>query len=304
MPTVSDFTSIINQLLPEPHAGLLSGMLFGTKAALSNELYSALITTGTLHIVALSGMNIAILTNLVGKALYVSFSRRIASLLTVAAITVFVLFVGASPSIVRAAVMGGISLFAPIAGRQSLGIPAWAVAVTGMLFVRPGWIAEISFQLSALASLGMICFGESSRSQEHAWKKRMEKRLCQWFGGQQGLVSESPEKKFLRHSSIQTLVVIIHGITSNLKTTLSAQVLTLPVLAFSFHRISLISPITNILIGWTIPPLTALGFIGVLAGYIWLPLGQPVAWLAWVFLEYCIRIVMTTSFIPFAGIGW
>ena len=62
MPTLATFVEIINRVLPEPHAGLLSGILFGIKASISTELYDALVITGTLHIAALSGMNITILT--------------------------------------------------------------------------------------------------------------------------------------------------------------------------------------------------------------------------------------------------
>ena len=90
----------------------------------------------------------------------------------------------------------------------------------------------------------------------------------------------------------------------DLRITLAAQVFTIPLIFWYFHRLSLISPVTNILIGWTIAPVTVLGFASVMAGWIWLPLGFVCAWPAWVLLEYLIRVVMLTGMIPAASVGW
>ena len=157
--SVADFSAVVNGILPEPHAGLLNGMLFGAKATLSKDLYDQLIQTGTLHIIALSGMNITILTNLVGITLLRFVSRRIASLLTIGGILFFVWFVGPSPSIVRAAIMGSISLFAVVSGRQYWPLLSWILAVSVMILLNIQWLFDISFQLSALATLGIILFG-------------------------------------------------------------------------------------------------------------------------------------------------
>ncbi len=159
MITVTTFTSILNQLLPEPHAGLLAGILFGTKATMSRELTDALIRTGTLHIVALSGTNITILTGIINFSLLWLVGRRFASALTILLITGFIWFVGPSPSVIRAGIMGGISLLAIIFGRQTWGLLAWMLAVSTMLLLNPEWITDLSFQLSAMATLGIILFG-------------------------------------------------------------------------------------------------------------------------------------------------
>src|SRR5450759_2989190 len=112
MVTVATFTSVINQVLPEPHAGLLAGILLGTKNTLSKDFLAALTTTGTLHIIALSGMNISILADLSITTFLRVVSRRVASLLTILIIIGFVWFVGVSPSVIRAAIMGCLTLFA------------------------------------------------------------------------------------------------------------------------------------------------------------------------------------------------
>ncbi len=274
MISVSTLTSIIEQFLPEPHAGLLSGILFGVKTSLDPSLKDALVTTGTLHIVALSGMNITMLTSLVNISLLWLFPRKIASGITIGVIIGFILFVGPSAPVIRAAIMGGITLLGIIFGKNVWALWSWGVAVVLMLGVKPLWITDLSFQLSVLASLGLILFGNPVHP-------------------------PSTGSKMYRESWKQSLISLL---TRELRVTLAAQTLTIPVLLFSFGRLSFISPLTNILIVWTLPYITVLGFLVILGGIIFSPVGQMFAWGSWIFLEYVIQIIQWTAKIPFASI--
>lgn len=271
--SVKTFTYLLQTLLPEPHAGLLAGLLFGVKTTVPVELYDALVQTGTLHIIALSGMNISILSGMMQVSMTPFVGRRIASLGTLLLIVVFVWFVGPSPSIVRAAIMSGLSLLAFFSGRQYWALYAWGIAVVGMGVFHPSWIGDISFQLSVFATLGIILFGTRGA---------------------------------IPASCIQPLVwkrVIFGMIRDNMRLTLSAQVFTIPLIFWYFHRVSLISPIANLCIGWVIGPLTGIGWMTIFAGLVWLPLGRVVAWIDWLGLEYLIRTVYFVSGVPFASIG-
>ncbi len=322
--SVVGLTSVLNQLLPEPHAGLLAGILFGTKATLSKSLYQQLITTGTLHVVALSGMNITIIASLVSLTLLRFISRRIASLLTILLVVGFVWFVGMSPSVIRAAIMGCISLLAVIFGKQQWALFSWALAVGIMLLINIGWLGDISFQLSALATLGIILFSRKGhthkarvsilKSTEAPNKKpfwilgllfNSGASLSEERGPIRGAVQDSRAslKNILPLLGQQTKYLWLF-IEDDLRTTLAAQVFTIPLILIHFHRISIVSPLTNVLIGWTIAPVTILGLLTAGIGYIWLPFGQIAAWGSWVFLEYLIQIVSLTSKIPFASFGW
>ncbi len=145
MITVTTFTSIINQVLQEPHAGLLAGILFGTKATLSKDFLDALTTTGTLHIIALSGMNISILSGLSITTLLRFVSRRVASLLTILIIIGFVWFVGVSPSVIRAAIMGCLTLLSIVLGRQTWTLFTYCITIGIMLLLKPDWIGTFPF---------------------------------------------------------------------------------------------------------------------------------------------------------------
>jgi len=299
--TVGDFVGIINQLLPEPHAGLLNGILFGVKATIAKDLSQALIKTGTLHIIALSGMNITILSDLVGITLLRFVSRRVASLLTIVIIIGFILFVGASPSVIRAGIMGSITLIAIIFGRQAWSLLTWIIAVSIMLLIKPAWLGDISFQLSALATLGIILFGGKPTIESGRWKVGMENRKSK--------IDQTNPSSIFHHLPLPSIIYPLSSffyslIEDDLRVTLAAQLFTVPLILFTFRQISLISPLSNILIGWIIQPLTVLGFFTTIAGWVWLPLGQVIAWVTWVPLQYVLTIISFTSHIPFASLSW
>lgn len=261
--TVSDAALIVGQLLPEPQAGLLAGILFGIRANFSTELYNELITTGTLHIVALSGQNISILIGIVHFFLLTVVKRPIANIISIAVIAWFILFVGPSASVIRAGVMGGITLIGISFGRQVVPLVSWLLAVVIMLVLNPQWIVDISFQLSVMATLGILLFGTSKDKKQDLF---------------------SP-------------------LRNDLRLTLAAQVFTIPIIMFAFGRISLVSPLSNLLIGWLIAPVMIGGFALVFAGLIWMPLAQLIAWFVWLPLAFIITIIHLTAKIPFASIG-
>jgi len=263
--TVIGLTTILGRMLPEPQAGFLSGILFGTRSTMTKELIDAFVITGTIHIVALSGQNLSIFTGTFASWMTSFVSRRIASLLTLFMLVWFLWFVGLSPSLVRAVIMGNLTLFAVIFGKRNWSLFSLVLAVSIMLLLNPLWIGDLGFQLSVLATLGIILFGQK-RIVKEPWK-------------------------------------LWHIIRDDLRITLAAQLFTTPLIFFHFHRLSLIAPLTNVLIGWTMPFLMGLGWIAAIAGYIWQPLGLLPAWAAWVLLTYVIRVVEITATIPWASIG-
>ena len=260
------FISSINSLLPEPHASLLNGIIFGYKAQLSKGLYQALIETGTLHIIALSGMNITILVSLTAKTT-LFLGRRFSSLLTIGLIVLFVMLVGMSPTVVRAAIMGSMSLLAIYFGRQYQALLALVLTSLIMLLFDLNLIKSLSFQLSFLATLGLI------------------------------LANRKGERQ-LKNSSWEKL---IYSIKENFRLTLVAQLFTLPVILYYFQRISLISPIANLLIEWAVQPIMVLGLTASVLGYFWLPAGFIPAWLSWVPLTYLITVIRSLARIPGAS---
>ncbi|MEK7141743.1 MAG: ComEC/Rec2 family competence protein [Patescibacteria group bacterium] len=293
--TVSTLTTVLGRLLPEPQAGLLAGILFGTRASLSRALTDAFIATGTIHIIALSGQNVSIVTSLVASSLTHIVSRRIASLLTLLVLGLFLWFVGPSPSLIRAVIMGSLTLFSIIFGKQHWSLLSLILAVAIMLVLNPSWVTDLGFQLSVLATLGIILFGSDGNPSDFVIPAKAR-------------LAES-KRAGIQHSTFHTLIRFVSSeltrvVRDDLRITLAAQLLTTPLIFIAFRRISLVAPLTNILIGWTMPFLMGFGWMAAIAGYFWWPLGVFPAWGSWVLLTIVIRAVELTSRLPLASITW
>jgi len=264
---LNPFISVINQLISEPQASLLNGILFGVKSQMPKELFYALRDTGVLHVIALSGMNISILIDILAK-LTLFLGRRVSIIVTILSIFGFVMFVGPSSSVVRAAIMGAMTLVAIYFGKRAWSLLSLFLASGIMLLVRPEWLKEISFQLSFLATLGVILANNVIK----------------------------------RERSLRLSKQLIFGFKENLAMTLSAQIFTMPIIVYNFHRISLIGPVANLAIGWVVQPIMILGFIVAIVGWVWLPLGYIPAWIVWVPLTYFINVIEVLATIPGASL--
>lgn len=266
---INSILAVIGQILPEPQASLLVGMVFGAKASLPKSFYDSLIATGTVHIVVLSGQNISILTTIISR-MTLAFGRRISLMLTVVTMVGFILLVGVQAPVVRAAIMASFSLLAVYFGKQSWSLLGLFWAAVLMLLINPAWFFDLSFQLSFLATLGIILFGGAMKNKSHL-----------------NLLNE-----------IKSEFLLI------LRTSLAAQILTIPLIAFHFGRISLVAPLANVLVGWTVAPIMSLGLLTVAAGVVSLPLGRVVGLFAWVLLSFFIKAIELIVLIPFASIAW
>ncbi|HRN70949.1 MAG TPA: ComEC/Rec2 family competence protein, partial [Candidatus Woesebacteria bacterium] len=103
-------TSVINTYLPEPHASLLNGIVLGVDLQTTYSFKEKLKDVGLIHIVVLSGMNITLLSAVILQIIIPLFGRKIATIATIVSIIVFIWFVGIDPPIVRAGIMGILSL--------------------------------------------------------------------------------------------------------------------------------------------------------------------------------------------------
>jgi competence protein ComEC len=260
------FVEVLSASLPEPHSALALGLILGLKRALPQDFQAALVLAGVSHIVVISGYNISVITrNLLKTRAW--WGKRVAFWLSLATVLAFVILTGADASVVRAAVMGMLVVLALNLGRlyQSLNALIFVAAI--MVLANPKILShDIGFQLSFLATLGLI------------------------------YLSPMFEKWFAR-------VPDVLGFRTNLSSTLAAQIFTLPILIYYFDRISIVAPVVNVLILWTIPYTMLLAFVAGLAGIVYLPLGHLVASLPWVFLEFQIRVIQFFAHLPFAALS-
>jgi len=243
---------IYQRVLPEPMASLLTGIVLGVKSSLPYDFNEALRNTGVIHVVVASGTNITFVVVFLIFIFNRFFNRRLAILLSFLGIIFYSAMAGFQAPIVRASLMALTVLSSQILGRQSFGLLSLTFAVLMMLFINPLYIQDVGFQLSVMATLGLLAIGPIFKR----WK---------FFS--------------------------IPFIGEDLKTTLSAQIMVLPILLFSFGKVSILSPIVNALVLWVIPPVMILGFVIAVLGLIYFPLAQIVSYFAYGFLFYFVEMV-------------
>ena len=158
-----EVVSRIEQAMPEPAAALAAGMLVGEQSSLPPEIDNALRVTGTTHLVVVSGQNVALLLGIAVSLLTAFVARRAASLIALVLLPAYVVFVGADPPVVRAAIMATAVVAAAVTGRRT---PSWiylTYAASLMLTLEPRLIRDVSFQLSAMATAGIITLSPALR---------------------------------------------------------------------------------------------------------------------------------------------
>jgi len=129
-------------------------------SGLPDDLQQDFKDTGTSHIIAISGFNIAIIAAIFLSLFGRAFGPRRGAVVAGIGIVFYTLLVGADAAVVRAAVMGVTALFARHFGRRQDGLVTLFAAGAGMCLYNPYYTQDVGFQLSFFATLGLILYGE------------------------------------------------------------------------------------------------------------------------------------------------
>ncbi len=259
-------------LFPDPEASLLAGILLGIETGITPEVRDDFDRTGTTHIIAISGFNLTLIAGL-----FIHLFRRwlgnLRGLLPAAfGVVLYALLVGADAAVMRAAIMTLLVLSARFLGRQSHGLNSLAAAALIMTALNPRMLWDLGFQLSFAATLGLVLYAKPL---------------------QKGSIAA------LSHFVDQvTAERLSNPLSEFLLFTVAAQITTLPILAAATGRLSLISLVANPIILPLQPGLMILGGLAALSGGLWLPLGRPLALLAWPFPALTIRAVRILAQVP------
>ena len=273
---------ILRQLFPMPEASVLAGILLGIQSDIPDYLYQAYQASGTAHVLVISGFNIAIIAALITRLSRRVFPYGWDALASVLAISFYTVLVGAQPPVVRAAIMGVIALPAYLLGRRLIGLNVLAFTAALMVFFSPSLLLDVSFQLSFMATLGIMVFTDPL------------KELVLGFS-----------KKFSRTENVSGWM---DWVSDYLLVTLAAQFAVFPVILFHFNYLSIVSLPANLLILPVQPAVMVLGGAALLTGLLFLPAGQLIAKLAWLPAFYSDRMAVWLGALPFAAIrtspGW
>jgi competence protein ComEC len=242
--------------LPGDESALLAGITLGVQSGFTNEFKSQMAASGTTHLVALSGYNIAILVFAVAQVFGMFLSRRKTFYLTSLVIALFVLMVGTQASVIRAAIMGFLGLLAREAGRLYSMRNAVTLTALGMALLNPGVLVfDVGFELSFLSLLGIVYLAPA---------------IQEFLKIKKGRISGLGETALL---------------------TLSAQLAVMPVIITVFGQFSLLAVIANVLILEFVPFTMFLGFVLAALGSLNFSLGFVSAKLVQVLLTYEVAVI-------------
>lgn len=255
----------VYRLWPDPEASLFAGILLGVETSIPQHVKEDFKATGTSHVIAISGFNITIVAGLFASFFGRMLNPRRGAIAAVIGIAIYTILVGADAAVVRAAIMGGLSLFARQVGRRQHGINTLAFTAALMSLQNPHTPWDIGFQLSFAATLGLILYADP--------------------------LSQAFVRFASRHMPTETAQRLAGPVGEYILFTLAAQITTLPIMAYHFGSISLTAFLANPVILPVQPPIMTLGGLALILGLIWLPLGRVTAPLAWPFVLFTIRAV-------------
>jgi competence protein ComEC len=255
----------LERILPEPHAGFMTGLLFGGSSSLSPELKSDFATTGTSHILAASGFNVSLFSLVfLGWILQTRVGRKRGLILTFLLVILYTITAGATPAVIRAALMGSVVLVQHWISRRALMMNMLLLVATLMLFVNPLLLFDdVGFQLSFAATIGIVIFTES-----------IEKHL--------GFI---PARLGVRKSFAGSLAAIL---------------ITTPILLWQFGQISLVAPFANLLILPLVPFALVVTILALVVGIFSVQVGIVMAVPVWALSSVMLWIIRMLGSVDFA----
>ncbi len=270
--------AMISQLFSDTPRALVTALLTGDSTAVYGDvaLSSALRDTGTAHIVAVSGMHVAFLAGLFALLIR---KKRLLAAVAIPVIVFFMALVGFTPSVTRAGIMQIFLLSAPLFRRESDAVTSISASLMLILLVSPTAARSAGLQLSFLATLGIVLY-----------TGKLYERL-----------DASLRKTTLyRHRPVKMLLRVF---LASFSASLGALVFTIPMTALRFGTVSIIAPIANLLIVLAVSLIFILGAISVLLGFIWLPLGTGIAFVAALPAKYVADAVTALARLPFSSVS-
>ncbi|MBN2908579.1 DNA internalization-related competence protein ComEC/Rec2 [Polycladomyces sp. WAk] len=145
------------QLYPAEISGLIRGLVLGERKAVPEEVDRLFAQWGLTHLLAISGMNVAVfVAGVYGLLTRLRLTREVAGGLTMVSLPIFAWVTGAEASVVRACMMAGFTLVAAVFGKWHDRLSFLFLAGWMMLLWNPYQLLEAGFQLTCLITLGLL----------------------------------------------------------------------------------------------------------------------------------------------------
>ena len=232
----SGFSEAARQALPADQAAMLPALVLGDTSTVTGQTTTEFRIAGLTHLTAVSGANVTIVCGamLLSAALV---GPRWAVVLAGFGLVGFVIVVQPSASVLRAAVMGAVTLLAVLTHRRRQAVPALAASVIVLMVAAPQLAVDVGFALSVCATAGIVVLAPvwSARLQARGWPRPLA-------------------------AAVSVAVV--------------AQLVTAPLVAGISGTISVVAVAANLAVAGVIPPITVLGTGAAVCAAVWPPGAQ------------------------------
>jgi len=257
-------------------AAFIKALLVGERVDIDYETNTAFKVSGISHIIAVSGLHMSVLFG----AIYALTARNrwLSALLGIPVMLLFAAIVGFTPSVTRACIMQSVMLIGLVFKREYDQQTALSAAVMLMILSNPMVVVSVSFQLSVGCVIGIMLF--SGRIQdwllERKWLTNVKgrgvvPRLRRWF-------------------------------VSSVSISISASVITTPLVAYYFETVSLVSVLTNLLTVWLVSYIFILAAVSLLLSLVSMPLAALVGGAVGLMVRFVISVAKLLSDFPLAAV--
>ena len=251
----------VKTALPEPIASFGLGLLVGIRALIPKNMQTELTLVGLSHLVAVSGYNLTIIVQAADRALKRA-GRGVALAVSLWLIAGFLIVTGASASIVRASFVSIMSLLASFYGLRFNPLTLILIAAGVTAAVDPAYLTDLGWLLSFLAFFGILVVAPAIEARLHHPKSILVRLFIESF---------------------------------------TAQILTLPLILFMFGQLSLVAPLSNLVILPLVPLGMAVSFVAGLAGMFIPAFAGWLAWPAMLVLGFITKVIDEFAALPWAG---
>ena len=245
--------------------GLLPGLVLGDVAAMPPDLTDAFRVTGLTHLCAVSGANVAIVIAAVfAAARWLGARRWLRAAVATATLPAFVVLVRPSPSVLRAALMGGLVMLAAMVGRRSATVPILSATVLTLVLVDPFLARTPGFAMSVAATAAIVLVAPS-------WTRRLE--------------------RFMPRPVAAAIAIPA-----------AAQLACTPILVAAFGQLTPLAIPANLLAAPAVAPATLIGVACALTAVVSAPLASPLAHIAGLAAGWLAVVARTLGAMPGAGL--
>jgi competence protein ComEC len=259
------FIKNIEKVILPPESDLASGLLLGARGGFDETMRNEFISTGTIHIIALSGYNVTIVAEGVMKVLGIFFATTLSLVFGIVVVLLFIVMAGASSTAIRAGIMAVIALLGRMTSRTYNAGRALCIAGLCMIAYDLRVLTDISFQLSFLATFGVLFV--------------------------------TPKvNKYIQ------FIPARFGFRDLISTTIAATITVLPTLVYTTGVLSLVSLPANILILPFIPITMLVSFISGILGFISHTLSFLFGYGAHLLLFYILSVIHFFGTLSFASV--